>query len=83
MEWIAENTKDAEMLRRIDLSPLDAAHADANEPLDVAPLTTRSAGLTVRVAETGDRRATVHITTSCTKARQTLDASQDYVISLP
>jgi len=57
--------------------------ADANEPLDVAPLTTRSAGLTVRVAETGDRRATVHITTSCTKARQTLDASQDYVISLP
>jgi hypothetical protein len=33
MEWVAENSKDAEMLRRIDLSPLDAAHADGDESL--------------------------------------------------
>ena len=52
-------------------------------PLDVTSLTARPAGLTVRVAETDDRRATVHITTSCTKARQTLEAERDYVISLP
>ncbi|MBN2133787.1 MAG: hypothetical protein JW741_30070 [Sedimentisphaerales bacterium] len=59
--------------------------ADANEPLplDVAFLSTRPAGLTVRTIETNDRQATVHIATSCTKARQTLDTSQDYVISLP
>jgi len=52
-------------------------------PLDVAPLSTRPASLTLRVVETSDRQATVHIATSCTKARQTLDAAQDYVISLP
>jgi len=33
MEWVAENSKDVEMLRRIDLSPLDAAHADGDESL--------------------------------------------------
>jgi len=33
MEWIAEHTKDTEMLRRLDLSPLDAAHADGDESL--------------------------------------------------
>jgi len=63
---------------------------DSNEPLgqepvplDVAPLSTRAASLTISVVEAGDRQATVHITTSCTKTRQTQSAAQDYVISLP
>jgi uncharacterized coiled-coil protein SlyX len=33
MEWLAENTRDAEMFRRIYLSPLDVAHADGDESL--------------------------------------------------
>jgi len=33
MEWIAENTRDAEMLRRVDLTSLDVAHADGDESL--------------------------------------------------
>jgi len=64
--------------------------ADSNEPLgqeplplDVTSLSTRPATLAVGVVETGDRQASIHITSSCTKARQRLSAAQDYVISLP
>ena len=60
MEWIAENTRDAEMLRRIDLSRLDAAHADGDESLVqlVQRHNAALAELTGRFAKlAGDRQA--------------------------
>ncbi len=33
MQWIEENSKDAQMLTRIELSPLDVGHAEGNERL--------------------------------------------------
>jgi len=60
MEWTAENTRDAEMLRRIDLSPLDAAHADGDESLArlVQQHNAALAELTGRFAKlAGDRQA--------------------------
>jgi hypothetical protein len=64
--------------------------SDANEPphtepaqLDVDPLSERSAELTVRVVDGENGEATVHIVTTCTKARQTVRSEQDYTIPSP
>lgn len=61
MEWTAENTRDAEMLRRIDLSPLDAAHADGGDESLVQLIQRHNAvlaELTGRFAKlAGDRQA--------------------------
>jgi len=63
---------------------------DSNQPagtdhvqLDVEPLSERSVELTVRLVEREDSEATVNITTSCTKARQTLHSAKDYTIQSP
>jgi hypothetical protein len=60
MGWVAENGRDAEMLRRIDLSPLDATHADGDESLVqvVQRHNAALAELTGRFAKlAGDRQA--------------------------
>jgi len=61
MEWVAENTRDAEMLRRIELSPLDATCADGDESLVqlVQRHNTALAELTSRFGALADDRQTV------------------------
>ena len=64
---------------------IDSNHPAGADPaqLDVEPLSERSVELTVRLVERADRQATVHVTTSCTKARQTLRSAEDYTIQAP
>ena len=42
-----------------------------------------NAALTVQIMQVQPDRATVHITTSCSKGRRTLTASRDYTLDLP